>query len=273
MHRSDRDLSRLPACLVAAALVAAGVAPAAAGAPALELLSHRAAYRLSLAQTDAGFGLAQVRGGLVLEWRAACDGWLSQQRIGFVAEMDDGPGFTYDVRFSSWESLDRTQLRFNVRTYDGPEMQEEFRGLARLTAPGDPGTAHYQLPEAQDLPLPAGTVFPTAHVADIITAALAGERIVSRQVFDGSGEEALTRATAVIGTPRKTALPAGGEQESWPVSIAYFAAAGDDVLPQFEIAFDLSAGGVLSDVRLDYGDFTLHAELEKLETFSAPDCR
>ena len=47
---------------------------------------------------------------------------------------------------------------------------------------------------------------------------------------------------------------------------------GDDSLPQFEIAFDLSTGGVLSNVRLDYGDFTLKADLEKLETFAKPDC-
>ncbi len=268
-------MPRRHACLiVAAALAGAAAVPALAAAPAVELLSHRAAYRLSLAQADAGSGLSRVRGGLVLEWRAACDGWLSQQRLGFVAEMDDGPGFSYDVRFASWESLDNTQLRFSVRSFDGPTMQDEYRGLAKLAAPGEAGTAQYQLPEAEDVALPAGTVFPTAHVAAIITGARAGERIVSRQVFDGSGEDALTRATAVIGAARTAALVSGGEAEpSWPVSIAYFAADGEDVLPQFEIAFDLSAGGVLSHVRLDYGDFTLQAELEKLETFARPDCR
>ena len=40
----------------------------------------------------------------------------------------------------------------------------------------------------------------------------------------------------------------------------------------FEIAFDLSPGGVMSHVRLDYGEFTLDAALEKLETLPAPDC-
>ena len=274
MDWSDRALPRPDACLVAAGLLAAAATPAAAAAPVADLLSHRAAYRLSLDDADAGSGLSRVRGGLVLEWRAACEGWLSQQRLGFVAEMDGGPGFTYDVRFSSWESLDNTQLRFTVRSFDGPTMQEEFRGLATLAGPGDSGTAHYVLPEPEEVALPAGTIFPTAHVADIIAAARAGERIISRQVFDGSGEDALTRATAVIGAARTAALLVGGEAEpSWPVSIAYFAADGEDVLPQFEIAFDLSAGGVLSNVRLDYGDFTLRAELEKLETFARPDCR
>ena len=122
--------------------------------------------------------------------------------------------------------------------------------------------------------LPAGTIFPTEHVADLIAAAQAGEQILSRQVFDGSGEDALTKATAVIGAGKRSALPSGGGEElRWPVSIAYFAMDGDDTLPQFEIAFDLSAGGVLSNVRLDYGEFTLKADLEKLETFARPDCR
>ena len=261
------------AALVLAVL--AGLPPAAQAAPTVNLLPHLAAYRLSLADAESGSDLAQVRGGLVLEWRADCDGWLSQQRLGFVAESDGGPGFTYDVRFSSWESRDSTQLRFNVRSFDGPKMQEEFRGLARLEGPGAKGTARYTVPEGDVVELPAGTIFPTEHVADLIEAARAGESVVSRQVFDGSGENALTRATAIIGRPETVPLPDGaGEERRWPVGIAYF---GDekeaDALPQFEIAFDLSEGGVLRDVRLDYGEFTLKAELEKLETFERPDCK
>lgn len=240
--------------------------------PTVDLLPHRAAYRLSLDEADGRAGLVEVRGGLVLEWRAACDGWLSQQRLGFVAEGEDGPGFTYDVRFSSWESKDDTQLRFNVRAFDGKELQEEFRGLAQLEAPGAKGVARYAIPEGDTVELPPGTIFPTAHVEQLIAAARAGERLVTRQVFDGSGEDALTRATAVIGAPRRVARAEGGEETRWPVSLAYFPYEGDDSLPQFEIAFELSEGGVLHDLTLDYGDFRLKGELEKLETLPAPVC-
>jgi hypothetical protein len=275
-------VAAFPSCPRLAAGVALSSAAAfGAGAPPLSaapvnLLPHRAAYRLSLADAESGSGVTQVRGGLVLEWRAACDGWLSQQRLGFVAQSDEGPGFTYDVRFSSWESRDNTQLRFNVRSFDGPRMQEEFRGLARLEAPGAKGTARYSLPEGDVVELPAGTIFPTEHVADLVEAAQAGERVVSRQVFDGSGENALTRATAIIGRPEAVRLAGGtGEERRWPVGIAYFGEgkAEDDALPQFEISFDLSEGGVLHDVKLDYGEFTLDARLEKLETFDRPDCK
>jgi hypothetical protein len=253
-------------------LAALAAIPAATAAPPVDLLSHRAAYRLSLARADSGSGLAQVRGALVLEWRADCDGWLSQQRLGFVAESDEGPGFTYDVRFSSWESRDSTQLRFNVRSFDGPKLQEEFSGLAKLDGPGAKGAARYSVPDGEVTELPAGTIFPTEHVTDLIAAARAGEHVVSREVFDGSGEDALTRATAVIGAAKTAQLADGGQEQRWPVSIAYFAAGKDDVLPQFEIAFDLSPGGVLNNVSLDYGEFALKADLEKLETFAQPVC-
>jgi hypothetical protein len=281
MHRSERFVGRRfpfpprltgPAA-VALALLAALPSAARAAAP-VDLLSHRAAYRLSLVDSDGAAKLSQVRGGLVLEFRAACDGWLSQQRLGFVADAEEGNGFTYDVRFSSWESRDSTQLRFNVRSFDGRELQEEFRGLARLEAPGEKGAARYTMPEGEDVALPAGTIFPTEHVQELIRAARAGERLVTRQVFDGSGEDALTSATAVIGAVRTAKRPDGHKKERrWPVSLAYFPYGSEDALPQFELAFELAENGVLRDVTLDYGDFTLKAELEKLETFAPPACR
>jgi hypothetical protein len=208
----------------------------------------------------------------VLEWRADCDGWLSQQQLLFVAEAEEGPGFTYDVRFSSWEARDSTAMRFNVRSFDGERLEEEFRGQAQLERPGGEGMVRYAMPAGEEKMLPAGTIFPTEHVQDLIAAARADERFVTREVFDGSGEDALTRATAVIGPAHQVELPGGGSERRWQVGLAYFALVGDDALPQFEIAFDLSEGGVLHDVTLDYGDFSLKADLEKLEPLAPPDC-
>lgn len=246
--------------------------PAVQAAPA-DLLSHRAAYRLSLAEAESGAGLTQVRGGLVLEWRAHCDGWLSQQRLGFVASAAEGPGFTYDIRFSSWESPDSTQLRFNVRSFDDGQMHEEFRGQATLESPGGKGVARYTAPAGTELDLPAGTLFPTSHIQALIASAQAGTRFVTHEVFDGSGPDGLTRVTAVIGAPRTIPLVAGaGEAHGWPVSLAYYNLAGQDALPQFEIAFDLTDQGLLQNISLDYGDFTLSAQLERLETFTEPSC-
>src|SRR5918996_587616 len=137
--------------------------PARAIAAPVELLSHRAAYRLSLADSDDGSGPASaefesVRGALVMEWRASCEGWLSTQQLGFIGATPEGPDVTYDVRFSSWESPDNTQLRFNIRSFDGGDLAEEFRGQAELEGPGGPGEVRYALPAPSTLDLPSGTV-------------------------------------------------------------------------------------------------------------------
>lgn len=253
-------------------LALAGLAPTARATPPVELLSHRASYRLSLLGSSEGAALTDVQGGLVLEWRADCDGWLSQQRLGFVARAAEGDGFTYDVRFSSWESRDNTKLQFNVRSFDGKELSEEFRGMARLAGPGGAGEVRYLIPEGKHVGLPKGTIFPTEHVIELIEAARAREHFVAREVFDGSGADALTHATAVIGGARTAERPTGGEETRWPVSLAYYPFDSADTQPQFQIAFELSEGGVLRDVTLDYGEFRLKAVLEKLEPLPKPVC-
>lgn len=251
-----------------------GGPPAVEAAAPVDLLPHRAAYRLSLAQAEPGVGLVEAHGGLVLEWRAACDGWLSQQRLGFVASSDEGPGLTYDVRFSSWEARDDTRMRFAVRSHGEAGLREEFRGTAQLEGPGGKGIARYDVPEGRSIALPAGTLFPTEHVRRLIASAKAGERIAIHDLFDGSGPDALARVTAVIGAPKVMPAAEGGVREHrWPVSLAYHRLDVADELPQFELSFLLGERGVLHDVMLDYGDFTLRAELERLETLEAPTCR
>ena len=270
-------------CAVAGALVPGALALAAVAAQpasaAVELLSHRAVYALSLAQGARATGaVSDVRGGLVLEWRDSCAGAISNQRLGFVASVGDAAGFTYDVRFSSWESPDNSQLRFNVRSFDGGVLFEEYRGEASLDDIG--GKAAFAKPAGETLALPQGTLFPTEHMVRLIEGARDGAVVVSHDVFDGSGVDGLSRVTAVIGRPI-TAETAAADTEAadvvpserrWPVSLAYHEVTGADDVPTFELTFQLSEQGVLYDLVLDYGDFALKADLEQLEAFEAPRC-
>lgn len=271
---TTKQCSRL--ALAALALGAFVAQPAMA---AVELLSHRAVYALSLAHgaTVTG-GVSDVRGGLVMEWRDSCAGAISTQRLGFVASVGDAPGFTYDVRFSSWESPDHTQLRFNVRSFDGGVLFEEYQGEASLDEVG--GKAAFAKPAGETLALPQGTLFPTEHMVRLIEGARDGEVVVSHDVFDGSGVDGLSRVTAVIGRPITAEAAAGGATAEsaaagdlrWPVSLAYHEVTRADDVPTFELTFELSERGVLYNLVLDYGDFALQANLEQLEAFEAPDC-
>jgi EipB-like len=268
----------------------AAAAPAGAPTPAAaELTSHRAAYRLGLADGERSPDLVQADGVLGIEWRVACDGWLSRQFLAFKAQTQEGEELSYDVRFSSWESSDNRRLRFTVRRFDeGGRLDEEFRGEAVLgeeehgggAAPGDGGrgggVARFTVPEARTVELPPGTMFPTEHMQSVLASARSGERLVSHAVFDGSGFDALTQVTAVIGRPQRETESKEDERReprrSWPVSMAYYAAAAGGDLPDFEVAFRLNDDGVLRELVLDYGEFRLSAVLESLEVLPPPDC-
>ena len=236
------------------------------------LAPHLAAYRLAL-HDQAGTGaLVEARGGLVIEWRLECDGWVSRQRLGFVASTDGGGPINHDVRFTSWESADGTRLRYVVRSFEDNELKEEYRGLAELEGGG--GVADFSAPRKEAVKLPPGTVFPTEHMQLVLDAAAAGQRFVSHEVFDGFGFDALTQVTSVIGESRPAKpTDVGSEKgQAWPVSMAYYNIERGEETPQFEASFLLDDRGILHDVLLDYGDFRLDATLEQLELLDRPDC-
>lgn len=262
-------MARAPVWLAVAVLMAA-----VDGAAAATLQPHRAAYNLGLAGAQ-GAPLSEVRGGLVIEWQRACDGWLSRQRLGFVATTEDGGSFSHDVRFSSWEALDGSRLRYSVRSFQGEEIDEEYRGEASLE--NGAGVARFSEPERQNVPLPAGTVFPTAHLNLVLSGAAEGRQILTHEVFDGWGFDSLTQITSVIGRGRqldedREGAADDGPTRAWPVSMAYYNLERDEDLPEFEAEFLLLENGVLRELVLDYGDFRLDASLHEIELLAGPDC-
>ncbi len=255
-----------------AVLIGAVPVHAAAG-----LEPHLAAYRLALHDTPGTGALSDVQGGLVIEWRLDCDGWLSRQRLSFVATTDEGQDVSRDVRFSSWEAIDGSRLQYTIRSYKGEAVEEEYRGEAKLGSGGAGGLASFSAPETKDVKLPPGTVFPTEHLQRVLAGAAAGQQILSHDVFDGWGFDALTQITSVIGAPRKIEAragdaPDGAGKRAWPISMAYYNVERGADTPEFEANFLLGENGVLRDLVLDYGDFSLDAKLEKLELLKRPHC-
>jgi EipB-like len=264
---------RRPVIAGALGALLAALPAAAAPPPASALQPHRAFYRLELAQTRGVDPLQGVEGGLVIEWRLACDGWLSRQRLGFVAAAEGGVGLSRDVRFSSWEAADGSSLRYTVRSFQGEALEEEFRGEAQVEKQ-EGGVASFTRPKEVEVRLPGGTVFPTEHLERVLLGAGRGERLMTHEVFDGWGFDSLTQITTAIGEPRPLPASAGRRagERAWPISMAYYKIDQQSDVPEFEASFLLSADGVMREISLDYGDFMLHARLEQLDLRGRPGC-
>ncbi len=261
-------------CLAGAALCLSTAAPA----MAVEITPHRAIYDMALLASKSGGDIADVSGTMQFEWADSCDGWTVDQRSVMTFLYSSGEEVDLGWNLVSWESKDGQRYRFYVRKFQNGEMYEELRGDAKLDGPGKGGVAEYTLPAPKRVYLPAGTLFPTAHSIELLRLAEADQRFLWAMVFDGSDEEGLFGVSGVITDRRDpegvtdTRSPLLIAGPSWHASLAFYAAEGQAAEPEHEQSLRLHANGVVEDLVLDYGDFTVSATLKKIEKLPQPDC-
>jgi len=279
-RRSRAQIAASFAAVCAVLLLGLWINVAGAQQQDVVLVPHRATYDMKLSVARPNSGIVEVNGRMVLEMVDSCEAWEVKQRIKLKFLRNDGEEFDTDSSFTSYETKDGLGLRFSVRNIQDQEVEEELRGHADLDATGGKGRASFSLPEARSFELPAGTLFPTTHLALIIRHARDGDKSVSYSVFDGARLDGAFTVNAVIGKPPRGAAPAvRGDvgllrgQPAWGVRLAFFAA-GDQgsANPEYELALDLLANGIARSMLLDYGDFAVDARLVQIQALPRPRC-
>ena len=261
--------------LLAATPVLAQPAATSMASVAAKIQPHRAIYAMSLGSARNGAKVSDVRGGMMFEWADACDGWTTEQRFQLRFVYSEGDDMAMNTNYTTWEAKNGLRYRFNVRKLVNGELDEEVRGEANLQADGA-GTAQFTKPEPQEMELPAGTMFPTAHTLAILDHAERNEPFFTRTIFDGSDAEGPTEVSTVTGKPgapkesgKDPLLKVG---KSWPVRMAFFPLQSDSAQPEYEMSLRLLENGIAESMQIDYGDFTVNAVLEKIEALPKSGC-
>lgn len=258
-------------------LWAVPVAEALAGG--VEILPHRAVYRMELSALRGGSGVVDVTGRMDFEWRDACDAWTVSQRMRILVNYGSGEEIDFGLTLNTWESKDGLNYRFFIRQITGGSDSEETRGKAQLDGRGKGGEASLALPDEKTVSLPAGTLFPTEHTKILLESMGREVWPLWQTVFDGSGEGGLYGvSTALVETIEpQTSVAEGLEaiegQPSWRLRLAYFDLS-DPVAaePEQEQALRIYANGVLDELVLDFPEFSVRAVVEELEPLAAPAC-
>ncbi len=245
--------------------------------------SHRAFYEISIGRVDQGSSIVDARGRMVTEWRRACEGWTTSQRL--IVSMAPGEGEPIDseVTLTSFENAKGTEYVFDSETRIGGETVELVRGRAEREGPGKAGTATYEEPAGVSVDLPADTVFPFEHTVALLNAAERGEGRAFNHYFDGSQPEIspLASNALILGKPRDGVdgkLDQFGDltaRKWWPVRLAMFngqASHMGEGQPEFEMTQNLQDNGIVRSFEFDYGEFSLVASMLKLEELDAPRC-
>lgn len=241
------------------------------------LAPHRAVYDLSLVPGGTGLSDAapDMSGRMVYEFTgAACEGYTTNFRFVVESTDEDGNRSVTDLRTSNHEDADGAHFQFVSQTYTNNVLTDDVKGTA---AKADGLTVTLT---GRDKPLkfPDAAIFPTAHLEAMIAAGKAGDRVLQKDIFDGSeGGDKVYRTTTVIGAERDDAATGAaaalGAMPHWPVTVSYFdpTATGDQT-PDYTISFQLWENGVSTDLTMDYGDFALSGALTTYETLPPSDC-
>lgn len=251
-----------------------------AHAAGTELLPHRASYIITLRNATWGAGVTAFDGKMVTEFINACDGYTLNQR--FVSQMvsEDGQVATGDLWMTTWESTNGESFRFNFSHDINGASVEKYSGTAFAAVGGATPRIEYVEGSVQSASLPFETMFPTKYIVDLLAAAEAGQMTVARKVFDGSGDGESYDAFAVIGRERPAGdvpISAPGSEvtaglRSWPVTISYYPLGKTQDAPEYETSFRLFENGVSTDLILDFGNFSITGQIERIDTLSKPPC-
>src|SRR5580704_14961205 len=194
--RFSSSLSRFLLVLALLAVPFGGIAAPVPDAPPaaaevnpikVKIAPHRAIYTMSLASVKNGSNITGVSGRMLFEWSDVCDGWAVQQHLQLHFTYAEGDESDVTSTVVSWESKDGKRYNFNVRRMSDGKETDIFRGKAVMGEDG--GLVTYVMPKDKTLKLSADTIFPSAHTTIILQKAIAGDKLFSRRVFDGSDEQ------------------------------------------------------------------------------------
>lgn len=255
-------------------------------ATAMGLVPHKAIYDVRLSSAKTGSQVVDIRGKMLFEWKPSCEGWITDHRFTLVYDYADTPAMTIDSDFSTFEGFDRQSLDFSSRRSKDGEVYEELRGKASLDPAKGEGKALYSRPEGVSFHLDRAMLFPTGHTIDLLVAAKKGNRFMRGVVFDGSDDVGPVEINAFIGKK----IPSGSSTVSavaaaarvdpslvgvpgWVVRMAFFPNADTGALSDYELTMDFLENGIISDMEIDYADFSVSQKLVALERVKRDVCR
>lgn len=235
------------------------------------LPGHRAIYELALGETRDTAGIQGAEGRYVFDLEDVCEGYTLNERL-VVRLVRDGGNVLTDYRLSAYETNDGQLYRFSTET--------EFNGTTGQSASGnlsiEDEVSQVDYKTAEDVSFDEKVLPPLAHIRAIVSAAKAGEERYAATVFDGDIEKPVFYAVTRINQAEDVKLPEGVEgvdhlkdRAHWRIDSVYFppgdTSKAESSVPEFRFTAILYENGVVTDLTLDYLDFSLKAELAELE--------
>jgi EipB-like len=235
------------------------------------LLPHRAMYDIRLASKKSGSQVINITGKMVYEWQPSCDVWISNHKFDLTYEYADAPGVKVESDFSAYETFDGKGFNFTSQRKTNGQVFEELRGAASLDEPRE---AVYSIPDGLTFDLPEDALFPMAHTLTVLEKLRAGKKFFSAVTFDGSDKEGPVEINTFMG--KAANVPDGLKSvkeidqdflksKAWNIRLAFFPMNRSESEADYEMDIIFHENGVISDMMIDYGKFSVSQKLTALE--------
>lgn len=239
---------------------------------------HRALYDIKLKETKSGSQIVNISGQMFYEWESSCDAWISNHSFNIAYEYADSPAMRITSDFSIYEPFDGKSMSFTSQRKRNGKLFEEMRGQANIDDNGS-GEAVYSLPEGLSFVLPKNTQFPMSHSLKIMEQLKAGNKFYTSAIFDGSDRDGPVEVNTFIGKPVNALANIEATSNidmslvnvpAHHVSLAFFPLKNESEAVDYEMSIVFHDNGVISDMFIEYDDFSVSQKLVALEALDTP---
>lgn len=274
--RKGQGICRLIAsvCLTLAASGALA-APPVDRATQAGLAPHKALYEIKMIANHSNSQFQNLSGQMYYQWQPTCDAWMSSHRFNLVYEYTDTPAMRITSDYSTYEPFDGKSMTFTSQRRRDGELFEELRGGAQIGGePGERPEAVYTIPENLTFALTDETLFPMSHTLTVLEKIREGKKFFRSAIFDGSDQDGPMQVTSFVGKPVPPddliKVSAGVDDKllrtkAWNVRLAFFPLNKEDAGSDYEMNVVFHENGLISDIIIEYHDFTVSQKLVALE--------
>lgn len=232
-----------------------------------QILPHSAKYAVSLGKRSSGNEVIDAKGELNVVFQQNCESWLVHNYSSVNYIYSNGTRMPVSIDSTFAEQLDGTMMQFASNGKTSDVARDFVRGTSSrtdhsLVASYENNDGHH------DASLSKNILFPMEHTERILAAAEKGEQVFYASVFDGTEEHLYFDVNTVISKPYIDAK----NKRYWRISMAFFGGKNNDVIPSYEMYFNLYETGVIDDIDVVYDKMTLHHHLIDLKLLEIPVC-
>lgn len=238
------------------------------------VIPHKALYDVKLSTRKNSARVSNIEGQMMYEWRLGCDGWLSDNHSDMTYEYLELPPVRIKSEFSTFESFDGKTFTYTSQRKREDKVYEEFRGSVNRENMSQESTAVYSIPKDLTISLPEKTYFPMAHTISVLEKIKAGKKFYNATIFDGGDDEGPVDINTFI-VSKANFVPQENVKDkidenlikdtNWNVRLAFFPKSSTEATADYEMSLVFHENGVISDMDIDYGDFSVKQKLIALE--------